>query len=355
MLKYQFIELREKNRHAGSKARGDVALFAEQEGYKPLYIKCRKEKNDSKKERILRFVTPVFSWIKGFLSIKKNSLVIVQNPFYMRHLGREKCLKLLKTVKKCRIISIIHDVERLRGKLWSSKNLNEEFEFMKSNSDVFIVHNDSMKDAFIKMGFPEEKLVVLEIFDYFTDKKPRRRNLETAVDIVISGNLNPQKSPYVYRLKDLKNKFSINLYGPNYEGEKENDNIHYLGSFPPDEIPSVIEGKFGLVWDGENLDTCEGGTGEYLKYNNPHKTSLYLVAGLPVIIWKKSAMAKFIEREKVGFTVNSLEEIKNKINSMPKEEYDETTENATAVSARLSSGYYLKKALASCEKKLAEK
>ena len=153
----------------------------------------------------------------------------------------------------------------------------------------------------------------------------------------------------------MKNKFSTNLYGPNYEGEKENDNIRYLGSFPPDEIPSVIEGKFGLVWDGEKLDTCEGGTGEYLKYNNPHKTSLYLVAGLPVIIWKKSAMAKFIEREKVGFTVNSLEEIKNKINSMTREEYDEMTANAKAVSARLSSGYYLKKALASCEKKLAEK
>lgn len=355
MLKYQFVELREKNRHAGSKARGDVALFAKQEGYKPLYIKCRKEKNDSKKERILRFITPAFSWIRGFFSIKKNSVVLLQNPFYMRNLGRESCIKLLKKIKKCKIISVIHDVEKLRGKLWSSKNLSEEFEFMKRTSDIFVVHNDKMKTAFIEMGFFEESLVSLEIFDYFTEKRPETRTFEASADVVISGNLNPQKSPYVYRLTELKNKFSINLYGPNYEGEKNNGYIHYIGSFPPDEIPSVIDGKFGLVWDGEALDSCDGGTGQYLKYNNPHKTSLYLVAGIPVIIWKKAAMAEFIENKKTGFTVNSIEEIKNKIDSITKKEYDEMAANAKAVSELLADGYYLKKALASCEKKLAEK
>ena len=34
------------------------------------------------------------------------------------------------------------------------------------------------------------------------------------------------------------------------------------------------------MWDGPSPDTCAGVYGAYLRYNNPHKTSLYLAAGL---------------------------------------------------------------------------
>ena len=50
-----------------------------------------------------------------------------------------------------------------------------------------------------------------------------------------------------------------------------------------------MEGSFGLVWDGISVETCAGVYGEYLKVNNPHKTSLYLASGIPVIIWKEAA------------------------------------------------------------------
>ncbi|NRO11242.1 Beta-1,6-galactofuranosyltransferase WbbI [Lactobacillus helveticus] len=49
-------------------------------------------------------------------------------------------------------------------------------------------------------------------------------------------------------------------------------------------------------------------TGNYLRYNDPHKLSLYLASGIPVIIWKKAAEAKFVEENKVGITVDSLED-----------------------------------------------
>ena len=60
-----------------------------------------------------------------------------------------------------------------------------------------------------------------------------------------------------------------------------------------------MDQNFGLVWDGTSLDGCNGRYGEYLKFNNPHKTSLYLSCGIPVIIWKEAALADFVEEHKV--------------------------------------------------------
>ena len=57
-----------------------------------------------------------------------------------------------------------------------------------------------------------------------------------------------------------------------------------FGSFLPDELPSALEGSFGLVWDGDSSKTCSGVFGEYLRYNNSHKASLYLASGFPIIV-----------------------------------------------------------------------
>ena len=355
MNKYQIVETMQKNQHAGSKAREDVAFFAKEVGYKPLYIKCRFIKNMSFSERALKYVKPFFSWFGAFLKIKKNSVVLIQNPFYNRQLGREFFIKKLKKAKKCTIISVVHDAEILRGSLWSDKSTQNEFDFMKSKSDYFIVHNEFMKKAFSERGFAEESLIPLGIFDYRTDGRISAREAdENTADIIVAGNLRPEKCPYVYMLGNIENGPSVNLYGPNYTGDAENDRIKYKGSFPSEEIPEIIDGRFGLIWDGDSLDGCSGETGRYLKVNNPHKTSLYLVSRHPVIIWKEAAMARFVEKENVGICIDSLTEIKEKINSVSDKEYVKMLENVEKIAEKLEKGYYLKTALKKCEDKFCK-
>ena len=129
---------------------------------------------------------------------------------------------------------------------------------------------------------------------------------------------------------------------------KLGDNLKYFGSFKPDELPGKLEGKFGLVWDGDSLDTCSGNTGNYLRYNNPHKTSLYLSAGIPVIIWKEAAMSNFIEKHKAGILVESLTEIDDVINNISDSDYTELKNNAIQIGMQLRNGYYYKKAVQKC-------
>jgi len=70
-----------------------------------------------------------------------------------------------------------------------------------------------------------------------------------------------------------------------------------------------LKEHFGLVWDGEEIETIAGTTGEYLRYNSPHKASLYIVSGLPLIVWKESAIYELVKQYNIGFGVSNLMEL----------------------------------------------
>ena len=135
---------------------------------------------------------------------------------------------------------------------------------------------------------------------------------------------------------------NVNLYGLNFD-EKilDSQSIHYKGAFPAAEIPSKLTEGFGLVWDGESINGCTGHTGEYLKYNNPHKLSLYLVSGLPVVIWSKAAEAQFVIDNNVGIAVDTIEDFSAEFDSLSQEKYYEMVENAKKISDKLRHGKYL--------------
>lgn len=211
--------------------------------------------------------------------IPEDSIVLLQDPYHDPQLTRNSILKKMKEKKGIHYISLVHDVEELRGTVFNSY-YKKEFELMLLLTDVFIVHNDIMKEFFLKKGISAEKLIVLEIFDYLHsyDKKPP----EFSKTVSIAGNLDVHKCQYIGQL--IKN-LEFKLYGNNFSEEMQKvDHIKYCGSFPVDEIPEQLNTGFGLIWDGESIETCKGATGQYLKYNNPHKLSLYLSSGLPVVI-----------------------------------------------------------------------
>ena len=349
MKKYQIKEVKEIYNHAGSKAVEDACRFAGEKGYEVLCIRQRAV-NKGFVNRVRNQIGFFFDWKKAYRRIEKNSLILLQNPFYGRQIGREMILNKVKKHKKCNIISLVHDVAELRV-AYSGKYSNGEFQFMKQNSDYFIIHNDCMRKYLLERGFEDRRMVNLDIFDYGFDGDASERDGNKA-EVVIAGNLEAKKCPYIYQLGNLNNRFSINLYGPNYEENNQDEYISYKGSFPSDEVPEKLNGRFGLIWDGEGLDKCTGDTGRYLRYNNPHKASLYLVSGLPIIIWKEAAMAQLVEKNKLGFTVSSLEEIKAEIESMSKEQYEEMLDNVCHIGRQLKSGYYLKKALSKCEERI---
>ena len=85
-----------------------------------------------------------------------------------------------------------------------------------------------------------------------------------------------------------------------------------------------------------------------MRINNPHKSSLYLASGFPVIVWKEAAIARFVLDEGVGIAVSSLDELNSVLSGLTDDEYSDLLRNVERVSARLRRGYYTEKALSNC-------
>ena len=95
----------------------------------------------------------------------------------------------------------------------------------------------------------------------------------------------------------------------------------YKGFFHSDNV-SKIEGSWGLVWDGDSEETCNGVYGEYLKMNSPHKLSLYIVARLPLIVWKESGLTDYVLKRNLGIAINSLRELPNRLKEITEKDYN---------------------------------
>ena len=340
--KYQIVEIAGKNNDAGTKAVQDAATIAERMGFESVYIRM----NTTKLSKTAKLERQLGYWKDGndaYKKIENDAVVLVQNPFHYKQLTREKILKKLKHTKNVQFISLVHDVEELR-KFRYSDYYRHEFDVMLDLADALIVHNDKMAAFFQEKGVPAEKLVKLGIFDYLQENTCENQAIFEK-KITVAGNLDTKKCAYIGQLHEVKN-VDIQLYGSNFDTQMtQYNNIHYGGSFPPDEIPKKLTSGFGLVWDGTSIDGCCGDAGQYLRYNNPHKLSLYLSSGLPVVIWSGAAEADFVKKNNVGIVVNSLRELSELFEDMQEERYADMVQNARRVSENLKSGKYLEVAL----------
>lgn len=338
---------------AGSKARDDCDKIMFDLGYRPIDVYSNEAVRSKSNSFVKTFwhLKMVKVWRESCGIIKTGDSVVFQMPLREQTLFFSLVIKWLRQ-RGIRVILFIHDLEILR---WSKRNDTgltrrvklkmEELTVLKL-ADVVVAHNDSMKNYLVQLGVDESRIRVLEIFDYLLeslDLDSRNERIKKDNPLIIAGNLRRHKAEYVYNLPE---NIKFNLYGVGYNNELK-DNICYCGSFLPEELVTELTGNFGVVWDGVSSETCTGVYGDYLKINNPHKTSLYLAAGIPVIIWKQAALAEFIEKNKCGLTVESLHDIHDIVESLSPEEYEIIKNNAETVGKKIRNGEFAKSVLCS--------
>lgn len=341
----------ENRQTAGAKAPSDILHFCHERQYQFVSVKRPPEKLPRPLQLIWKYSFSMKYWKKVLQTTKKGDIFIYQHPLYVSR-TLPKFIGQLKA-KGVKLIVLIHDLETLRMGIEGAVNVNESANNMIEGSllkkfDTVICHNKNMKSYLIGQGYAADQLVNLEIFDYITDCKFVHSDVKSEFPtIAIAGNLLKTKCGYIYHIHDNGNNpnLVVNLYGMNFDQDTDDSKLIYHGSFPAAELPEKLICDFGLVWDGISAETCAGHVGEYLKYNNPHKTSLYLSSGIPVIVWKQAAIADFVTRNNVGITVDSLHEAEAAINAVTVETYKEMCINARKIAERLRTGYFFYKAL----------
>lgn len=166
-----------------------------------------------------------------------------------------------------------------------------------------------------------------------------------------------RKNTFLYRWGEHISSFKVRLYGNGFEIGKAKgaDKFELMGFVKSDELIATARGHFGLVWDGASEDGCTGDWGEYLKINNPHKTSLYLRCSLPVIIWKQAALAPFVSKHGIGLCVDSLKELDTILPNITQGQYACMKMNAERIGNLIAQGHFFRTAFEEAVRRLDEK
>lgn len=347
-MKYVFDIKYEESYTATSKAREDVNKILTKSGYNVIYFNMKKGNG---MYNLYKNINYIYKQMKTMLDeIPVKSTIVFQYPFDSLSFKFSKYIKKKANEKSLKTIALIHDLNLIRtsskfGKFYY-RSIIKENKFL-DNFDKIICHNDKMKKYLIKSGLEKSKIIKLGLFDYIVEKNIRECKVNNFRKIVIAGNLSRAKAGYVYKLDDIDiNNYTVDLYGINYDG-KTSDKIFYKGSFKSDD-PSCINEGFGLIWDGFSCDKCDGNFGEYLKYNNPHKFSLCMACGIPVIVWKESALADMVKKNELGYVIANLNEIDVIFKDMNKDDYLKFRSNVKKVQNKILNGDFLLTAIKKC-------
>src|SRR5699024_8245020 len=315
--------------NAGPKAKRDISkILSEKLNFKNIEFYFSLNNTISSKINKIKYL----NWdIPRKLKNKKIDNIFIQYPIYST-VVTEKILPLLDSHVK--VYYIIHDLESLRLFKNDANYLVEEINRL-NKADGLVSHNSAMTKWLRENGV-KTKISNLEIFDYLTENVAPKSN---SYEKTLCYSINLQKSDFL-----INRFYPIYVYVPNPK-KKYPNTLNYKGVFTPEELPKHLKENFGLIWDGNRIDECNGVYGEYMKYNNPHKVSLYLSSGLPVIIWEKAALAGFVSKHQAGIVVESLAQLQDRLGSLTEEEYLNLRHNAQLVSEKLKKGHYVLEAV----------
>ncbi|MBQ7497271.1 MAG: hypothetical protein IJU00_05495 [Selenomonas sp.] len=334
---YYISEMMEDARHAGSKARMDVERILSAEGL-PVLDRVENIAEPSFFSKLRHKASPRYLAKLSRLLLYRHKNCILQYPFYYDKIT-DRVMK--KFAERNDIILLVHDVDSLRS--WEGTRSKQEIAFL-NRMKLLIVHNRRMAEKLQGLGV-QSPMVELGLFDYLLqDRELPCPDRKLGKEIAFAGNL--YKSRFL-QSREIENlDLQLNLYGLNFSQEKMGwKNVSYQGSYGSEEIPYQLQGAFGLIWDGESLDTCAGSFGTYMRYNNPHKLSLYVAARLPIITWKEAAIAEFVDRHQIGFCVDSLQDIPRQTEQVSAEEYKGYLDNIAGLQERVVRGIYTKEAI----------
>ena len=238
-------------RNAGNKARNDVEEIVVREGYSPLLLMVD-DWYQMGTIRAQRHKAKALS--KAISKLKEGDQLLIQFPmlhhsFFTTHLVKRMQRKGVK------VHFIIHDLEVLRYANLDTVPLKHKIRVhlqessLLKQADGLIAHNPVMKSVLVGKGISEKKIVSLGIFDYLIPNYQDKEDLSKEGAIIVAGNLAQEKAGYLY---ELPARPAYNLYGVGFDEARKLSNETYFGSFLPDELPSALEGSFGLVWDGDS-------------------------------------------------------------------------------------------------------
>jgi hypothetical protein len=318
----------------------DIERILLAEGYHPIFFPCHY--SHSLEAKIRR----IFFLFKTYFTISSHAIVVFQHPQYATM--NKWLVRLLGWGKTIKRVAVIGDINGLRH--GNNAVLQQELHLF-SQYDFLILHNEAMQ-RWMQEQLPGTRSAVLHFFDFLTE--PRQVPATQNRSVAYAGNL--AESPFLERLNELLPQNAgvvFKVYGQPFNARmQEQKQLEYMGVSEPYGLPAKLEGAFGLIWDGNGLDQAEDSIADYLRYISPHKASLYILSGMPLIVNSAAGIAAAVQREGIGIILNNLHEIESAIDSITPETYQAMSARCRQLAREIASGKGLRNALLEMQKAL---
>lgn len=345
MNKYIIGPFFDKTNIAGGKFPNDIITIFKSEGY--TYLSANEDYN-FKRDRKRAFIK-LKNDLLGWFSIPKGSLVVYIDQVVPRR-NRDFLFKIL-TRKKCKVVSLLEDVEILR-RAFTNQEASKAVGQLNSCKAI-ISQNAKMTERIKKLGVtvPIYELGVLDFLADLPKENKIKNKSNNDWTICYGGNLSYIQSGFIYELP-IEQGIRYNIYGTQLPKDKKlPTNVTYKGVFDAEDCIGNLDGDWGLVWNGQSLEIkATDLRSTYYNYVSPHKFSMYILCGMPVIVSDQSAMAGFVKENNCGVVIRSIEELSHILHDISEEQFTEYCRNTRKLAEKISKGFYTKSVIKRLEK-----
>lgn len=333
-MSYKYISQNYRNHTtAGNKAKSDVEQIMLEEGFRNIGLSRTEHASGG-----TDFLYNLTGMAKASLRLQRGDILFLQYPLkkYFTYICK------LARLRGAKVVVLVHDLRSFRHKDLSVKKELKRL----SNADYIIATNPVMADRLRRAGL-DRPIGSLDAWDYLTvtDPIPSRVN-DGKSRIAYAGTIDRRNNQFLWNWGSTIRDYVVDIYGLGFRMDQVDAPERFFdhGFVAPEDIIAGMTSDYGLVWDGNSIDSCEGDSGSYLALNTPHKMSLYLRARLPILIWSGAAMADFVRTRGIGLTIDTLDEINARINEVTPEEYYAMRRNVDATAAEIAAGNFFRSA-----------
>lgn len=263
-------------------------------------------------------------------------VVIVQYPMWTNYTQFElEYIDYLKNTRKAKIVALVWDIVS-----WIHDNRKRDYTvdaslWMLNRYDLVISANEKMAKRLATEGGVKTPMIAMYLSDFVYQGPLQEKKRIDQIYYVATGIDSAM-------IEEYQSEIPIKFIGPNWNKEKLPNYIQLLGAMNSNDIPSQLEGGFGLLYYPKTGGLK--GMNHYGEYNNPMKLSLYLASGLPVITMPNTAHAQWVKDQGLGFVVDSISDIDDLIHNLSDDDYQKMVENIKPWQRAVTSGFFAKEA-----------
>lgn len=316
--------------NAGSKAMRDIMDLLESKSWRRMPAL---PVNAPKLLKLLDIPILVFHLVFKLSKGSKIMYFLPSNHFRIRLINR------LRPLGAYRSVCFINDIDSMRMDK-SPDYCRRERQSLVS-ADIIIAPNENSTQILRRKFGCSGRIESIGIWDYLLPEPVCTQSSYNGL-IAFSGNL--VKSTFIGHLGSLP--LTFRAWGAKPVGVELPENVEYMGMGLPDEMPEMVSScSWGLVWEGDSIETCSGRWGEYSSFCNHHKAGLYLASGLPIIVWSGGGAARFVKHYECGIVIDSLNQLAEILSSVSEDDYSRIKSRIAPVQEKIRRGGFFLDAL----------